>query len=104
MFQATKQIEIDDYDDELEVQLHDGSWIVLKKVDSDYDPTDRVMAYRTLENARREQKMLTGLFYVDEGQPDLLERLNLVDEPLSSLAQSRLRPGREALAEVIAAL
>ncbi|MCB9157285.1 MAG: 2-oxoacid:ferredoxin oxidoreductase subunit beta [Caldilineaceae bacterium] len=99
-----EEIEIDDYDDEREVQLHDGSWIVLKKLDSDYDPRDRMLAYRTLENARQEQKMLTGLFYVDEGQPDMLERLELVDEPLSSLPEARLRPSRQALADVIAAL
>ncbi|MCB0110272.1 MAG: 2-oxoacid:ferredoxin oxidoreductase subunit beta [Caldilineaceae bacterium] len=99
-----EEIEIDDYDDEREVQLHDGSWIVLKKLDSDYDPSDRMLAYRTLENARQEQKMLTGLFYLDEGQPDMLERLELVDEPLSSLPDARLRPSRQALADVIAAL
>ena len=34
------EIEIDEYDDETEVQLHDGSWIVLKKLDKDYDATE----------------------------------------------------------------
>ena len=97
-----EEIEIDEYDDELEVQLHDGSWIVLKKVDDAYDPTDRMAAYTTLENARAEQKLLTGLFYIDEEQPDMLELLNLVDEPLSSLPEQRLRPSRDSLASIMA--
>ncbi|MEZ4582180.1 MAG: thiamine pyrophosphate-dependent enzyme [Caldilineaceae bacterium] len=43
-----EQIEIDDYDDEVEVQMHDGSWIVLKQLGDDYDPTNKMMAYETL--------------------------------------------------------
>ncbi|GIV79876.1 2-oxoacid:ferredoxin oxidoreductase subunit beta [Litorilinea aerophila] len=99
-----EEIEIDDYDDEVEIQLHDGSWIVLKKLAEDHDPTDRLAAYRVLEEARREQKLLTGLFYVNEEQPDMLELLNLVDEPLVSLPTELLRPSRESLEEVMAAL
>ena len=97
-----EEIEIDDYDDETEVQLHDGSWLRLKKVDGNYDPTNKMMAYETLENARRDQRMLTGIFYVDESQPSLTEMLNLVDAPLSSLADSQMRPGRQLLDEIMA--
>ncbi len=97
-----EEIEIDDYDDEVEVQMHDGSWVVLKKVGDDYDPTDRNLAYATLENARREQKFLTGLFYIDESQPDMLELLDLVDTPLSALPQEKLRPSRAQLDEIMA--
>lgn len=95
-----EEIEIDDYDDEAEVQLHDGSWIVLKKLDEEYDPTDKMLAIRTLEEAQREQKMLTGLFYIDEAQPDMLELLNIVDEPLATLPDARVRPSREALDKI----
>lgn len=95
-----EEIEIDDYDDEAEVQLHDGSWIVLKKLDEAYDPTDKMLAIQTLEGAQREQKMLTGLFYIDEAQPDMLELLNIVDEPLATLPDARVRPSREALDKI----
>jgi 2-oxoglutarate ferredoxin oxidoreductase subunit beta len=101
---AYEEIEIDDYDDELEVQMHDGGWIVLKKLSDDYDPTDRNLAYKVLDEARREQKFLTGLFYVDESQPDLIELLNLVDEPLAYLPESRTRPSRESLEQIMASL
>ncbi len=97
-----EEIEIDEYDDETEVQLHDGSWIVLKKVDEAYDPTNKMRAIETLEEAQREQKMLTGLFYIDEEQPDMLELLNLVDEPLATLPDARVRPSAEALDKIIA--
>jgi 2-oxoglutarate/2-oxoacid ferredoxin oxidoreductase subunit beta len=99
-----EQIEIDEYDDETEVQLHDGSWIVLKKLDADYDPTDRMAAYKLLEETRINQKFLTGLFYIDESQPDMTELLNLVDEPLAYLPEERTRPSREQLDEIMAAL
>jgi len=97
-----EEIEIDEYDDELEVELHDGSYIVLKKLEEDYDPTDKMQAIQTLEKAHQEQKMLTGLFYVDESKPDMMEMLNMVDEPLSAQPEERMRPSREALAAVMA--
>lgn len=99
-----EEIEIDEYDDEKEVQLHDGSWIVLKKLDDDYDPTNRLLAIETLERVQREQKLLTGLFYVNEEQPNMLEYLNLVEEPLTKLPQSKLRPSRDALRDIIDSL
>lgn len=99
-----EEIEIDEYDDELEVQLHDGSWIVLKKLEESYDPSDKFAAYQTLEKAHQEQKLLTGLFYLDESQPNMIEMLNLVDEPLATLPDSKLRPSREALEEIMNAM
>lgn len=101
---AYEEIEIDEYDDEREVQLHDGSWIVLKKLDEEYDPTDRMAAYKLLEETRNSQKFLTGLFYIDESQPDMTELLNLVDEPLAALPEAQLRPSREQLDSIMAAL
>jgi len=99
-----EQIEIDEYDDEREVQLHDGSWLVLKKLDEDYDPTDKMAAYNILEESRRENKMLTGIFYIDTEQPNMLELLNIVDKPLAYLSEAETRPSRDALAKVMAEL
>lgn len=99
-----EEIEIDEYDDELEVQLHDGSWIVLKKLDETYDPSNKELAYKTLEAAHREQKLMTGIFYIDGNHPNLIEVLNLVETPLAYLSERQSRPSREALAEVMAAM
>ncbi|MCB0129513.1 MAG: 2-oxoacid:ferredoxin oxidoreductase subunit beta, partial [Caldilineaceae bacterium] len=97
-----EEIEIDDYDDEVEVQMHDGSWIVLKQLDQSYDPTNKMAAYETLVKARSEGKLLTGLFYVDESQPDMNEMLNTVETPLSYLPAAKLRPSKESLTELLA--
>jgi 2-oxoglutarate/2-oxoacid ferredoxin oxidoreductase subunit beta len=99
-----EEIHIDEYDDEREVQLHDGSWIKLKKLDGDYDPTDKMLAMRTLEEARQEQKLLTGLFYIDTKQPDMMELLNVVETPLAHLTEAETRPSREALRQIMAEL
>lgn len=99
-----EEIEIDEYDDEREVQLHDGSWIVLKKLETDYDPTNKMLAYQTLENARRENKFLTGLFYINDEEPNMLELLDMVDQPLAYLSDSQIRPTRESLRQIMAEL
>ena len=45
--------------------------------------------------------MLTGVLYVNTGKPNFLEMLNIVDEPLATLPQSRTRPPKEVLDEVM---
>lgn len=97
-------IEIDDYDDETEVQLHDGSWLVLKKLATAYDPRDKMLAYKTLEEARDQQKLLTGIFYIDPEAPAMTDLLNLGETPLAYLPEAELRPSRESLQKVMAAL
>jgi len=83
-----------------EVELHDGSMIVLKKIEKDYDPTDRVSAFRLLEESQRKNWMVTGLIYVERGKPSLTEIYNLVDTPLNRLAEMDLRPARASIAEI----
>ena len=99
-----EEIEIDEYDDEREVQLHDGSWIKLKKLDNDYDPTNKMLAYQTLEQARNDGTFLTGLFYIDDEEPSMIERLNMVDTPLAHLTDAQTRPSRESLQQIMADL
>jgi 2-oxoglutarate ferredoxin oxidoreductase subunit beta len=99
-----EQIEIDDYDDETEVQLHDGSWLVLKKLDEYYDPTDKHLAYRTLEDARKQQKLLTGIFYIEPQTPNFIDTLQMTDTPLAQLSEAETRPSRAALAKLMAEL
>jgi len=93
------------YEGELQVAMHDGSKIVLKKLDPDYDPTDKLNAFRTLEEARQNQQFITGLIYVNEHErPDLHELLHFTDTPLAYLSDEQLRPSREALEKVLASL
>ncbi len=97
-----EEIEIDDYDDEVEVKLQDGSMIVLKKIAEDHDPTDRYKAIEVLEKARAEHKFITGLLYVSEEHANLVEMLDLTTTPLAQLPENKLRPSRESLDQLLA--
>ncbi|WIG58039.1 MAG: 2-oxoglutarate/2-oxoacid ferredoxin oxidoreductase, beta subunit [Ktedonobacterales bacterium] len=79
------------------VEMHDGSHIVLKKLDNNYDPRDKMGALRMLDEAREKQEFITGLIYLNEERPSLPELERLPDTPLATLPQEQLRPSRETL-------
>jgi 2-oxoglutarate/2-oxoacid ferredoxin oxidoreductase subunit beta len=83
------------------ITLHDGSHLLLKKLGHDYDPTDRSAALRVLTESHETGEVVTGLFYVDTGRQDFLDILNMVEEPLANLPESRVRPPKSALDEVM---
>jgi 2-oxoglutarate/2-oxoacid ferredoxin oxidoreductase subunit beta len=87
-----------------EVPLHDGSKLFLKKLAGDYDATNKATARRVLHESAARGEFATGLIYVEPSKPDFLALLNLVDEPLSSLAPDRVRPPREALEQIMESL
>lgn len=87
-----------------EVTLHDGSRIYLKKLEADYDPTDKVAALTRLHESAGRGEFATGLIYIEPDREDFLEQLKLVDEPLASLPLERVRPPRAALDEIMDAL
>ena len=84
-----------------EVTLHDGSHLLLKRIDNDYTPDDRVRAIEQLHRSAAEGHLLTGLFYVENEKKNFLELLDLTSTPLAHLPMSKLRPPRAALDEVM---
>ncbi len=99
---ALEQIEVDYKEGaDQEVQLHDGSWVKLRKLDRDYDPTSRHEARELLLEATEKNLFLTGLLYVDPSKSTLLDVLDLVEEPLASLGEDHLRPSRVAFDEIL---
>ena len=86
------------------IELHDGSTITLKKLAEDYDPTNRAHAAATIERSQREQLFLTGLLYLDSSRRSFSETCNPTDEPLCTLPQERIRPGKSALDEIMNSL
>ncbi len=84
-----------------EIEMHDGSRIVLKKLATDYDPTSRSEALRVLTDAHEKNEIVTGLFYVNTERENFLELLNMVDEPLATLPESRVRPPKQVLDEIM---
>jgi len=85
----------------LEVEMHDGSRLRLRKLEEDYDPTDKVRAVTRMNEAKRSGEILTGVLYVNTQTPTFLDMLNLTDDPLATLPQSVLRPGPEVLEQVM---
>lgn len=83
-----------------EVTMHDGSTIVLKKLEHDYNPTDRGKAFQMLEESERNNLLVTGLIYIDTSRPTLVDGFNLVDTPLNRLGEPDLRPSRETIEKI----
>ncbi|HLF30764.1 MAG TPA: 2-oxoacid:ferredoxin oxidoreductase subunit beta [Xanthomonadales bacterium] len=79
------------------VQLHDGSHIVLKKADADFDPTKRSSALRYIEKHRDRGEIPTGLLFIDEHWPEMHAIAGTAKRPLKEFAFEELNPGREAL-------
>tara|TARA_B100000029_G_scaffold456530_1_gene484610 strand:+ start:553 stop:1596 length:1044 start_codon:yes stop_codon:yes gene_type:complete len=86
-----------------EVEMHDGSKLYLKKLEADYDPMDKMQAMRVLDETRNRGEFATGLIYVEPKKPDFLDVLNMVDEPLATLPEERVRPSKSVLSELMEA-
>src|SRR6184192_1310986 len=85
----------------IEVTMHDGSKLRLRKLEEDYDPTDRIKAITRLNEAHEKGEVLTGVFYVNPKAPSFVDLLNITEQPLATLPESVVRPGREVLEQVM---
>ncbi len=96
--------EIDvDYDEgsTTSVTMHDGSQLLLRKLEQEYDPTDKSNAVKRIMDGHKANEILTGVFYVNPEAPTFLELLNMTDMPLSALPESSLRPPKNVLDTVM---
>ena len=81
----------------IDVRMHDGSTVRLRKVSADYDPTDRDAAYAYVRARQREGEVCTGMLYLETGAPDLHDGENTVTVPLVDVPFEQLCPGSAAL-------
>ena len=88
----------------VDVSLHDGSHLKLRKLHQGYSPTDKIGALRMLTEATDQRELLTGLVYINEEGDDFISQLNTVDRPLATLTQEETQPSREALQEIMESL
>jgi 2-oxoglutarate/2-oxoacid ferredoxin oxidoreductase subunit beta len=88
----------------IEVELHDGSRLRLRKLEEGYDPRDKLAAVNRLVAAGTTGEVLTGVLYVNPTGPTLLDVLKLPDAPLATLPQELTRPPRSVLDEVMEGL
>jgi 2-oxoglutarate ferredoxin oxidoreductase subunit beta len=85
----------------MDVRMHDGSHMRLRKLHDEYNPTDRANAVKMLMESHAKGEILTGVFYIDTQKPDFTSLLNMVDEPLATLPQDRIRPSRQVLTDIM---
>jgi 2-oxoglutarate/2-oxoacid ferredoxin oxidoreductase subunit beta len=86
-----------DEGDVMPIELHDGSRLLLRKVSQDYNPTNRGTAIDYVRAHQRKGEIVTGLLYVDEGDPDLHGVNGTTATPLNSLPLASLCPGSAEL-------
>jgi 2-oxoglutarate ferredoxin oxidoreductase subunit beta len=86
------------------VKMHDGSHLYLSKVAEDYNPSDKLAATRLLHETNLRGELATGIIYIEPDKEDFLASLNLVDEPLALLSETRTRPPKAVLDKLMDAL
>jgi 2-oxoglutarate/2-oxoacid ferredoxin oxidoreductase subunit beta len=85
----------------MDVTMHDGSRLRLRKLEHEYDPTNRVQSISRILESHEKGEVLTGIFYVEPKKPSFLDLLNMTEKPLATLPQEMVRPPREALETVM---
>jgi 2-oxoglutarate ferredoxin oxidoreductase subunit beta len=85
----------------MDVQMHDGSHLRIRKLQRDYDPTNRSLAQTVLAESDAKGEVLTGVLYVDTQKPTFIELLGMSAEPLATLPQSVTRPPKTVLDQVM---
>ena len=79
------------------VMLHDGSWVRLRKIADNYDPTDRDRSYAYIRERQKEGEIVTGLLYLSPDSRDVHDQGNTVETPLVELPYEALCPGSAEL-------
>lgn len=83
------------------VKLHDNSYVALKKLDADYDPTNLQEAIRLGHEARVKHQLLTGLLYINPNKPSFDQIMNLPEQGLYGLKAEQLRPSPEQFNKIM---
>jgi 2-oxoglutarate ferredoxin oxidoreductase subunit beta len=95
-----------DYDagSTIDVTMHDGSSLKLRKLEEDYDPTDKIRSLTRMAESHQKGEVLTGVLYVNTKAPNFIDLLNMSDKPLATLPESAVRPPKSVLDECMDAL
>ena len=83
------------------ITMHDGSRILLNKVDKSYDPYDGIKAQGFIREKKNSGTVVTGLLYINEDIRELHAMLNTTDEALNTMDYHRLIPGADTLNQIL---
>jgi len=98
--QADQQVDVPE-GQSIDVPMPNGGHIKIRKLERDFDPRDKAAALDLLRESNAKREFLTGLFYVEPAGENFLDLLNLGDEPLATLPESKTRPSRKVLDEIV---
>ena len=85
----------------MDVELHDGSKIVLRKVERDYDPTSRAKSFKYLRDRFNAGEITTGLLYFNDSRKEMHDLMGNIDTPLAQYPLEKLRPGKGELKKIL---
>ncbi len=83
------------------IELHDGSKIVLRKLDGNYDPTSRAKSFKFLRDRFNAGEITTGLLYINEERKEMHDLMGNIDTPLSEYPLDELHPGSKELKKIL---
>jgi 2-oxoglutarate ferredoxin oxidoreductase subunit beta len=99
---AYEQINVDYGPGEVrDVEMHDGSHVLLRKIEEEFDPADAMQALQRLHESAAGGELLTGIFYLQPAKKSFTQLLRLGDAPLATLPEEKIRPSREALEQIM---
>jgi 2-oxoglutarate/2-oxoacid ferredoxin oxidoreductase subunit beta len=87
-----------------QVQLHDGTTVALRRLQADYDASDRIGAMNFLQQRQAQGEVVTGLLYIDPQAQDWHSAYGTSQVPLNTLNAAQLCPGSSALERVNASM
>jgi 2-oxoglutarate/2-oxoacid ferredoxin oxidoreductase subunit beta len=100
--QSFEQIEVDYEAGEVkEVALHDGSRVLLRKLEEEYDPSDAMAAMERLNRSHAAGQILTGIVHLRTDRTSFIDLLQLHEQPLGQLGEAELRPPKESLDQIM---
>ena len=76
-----------------EVTMHDGSMIRLHKIDPKLDIHSRRSALTRMKDYIAEDKVLTGVLFIDSESKEIHETMGTTETPLRNLTEAELCPG-----------
>ena len=84
--------------------MHDGSKLFLKKLEEDYDPTDKISAMKRLHETARRGEFATGLIYIEPDRDDFLDAAERGRRAAGDACRSNACRPRPALDEIMEGL
>jgi len=79
------------------VTMHDGSVLKLHKIDPGLDIHSRRSALDLIYDYKAQDKVLTGILYIDPDANEIHKTMNTTDTPLRNLTEKELCPGGASL-------